>query len=412
MNELWTLLTLQGGYNSAVVCSGAALLGAGGGVVGSFALLRKRAMVSDAVSHGTLPGVTAAFILGALFWGDGKQLSLLLLGAGVSAALSVVLVQAIARHTRLPEDAAIATVLSVFYGLGMVLLSAIQSMPTGGQAGLEDYLLGSTAGMLRSEAEFIGLAALTVTGIAVLFFKEFGLLCFDPAYAAARGWRVAALDLFMLSLMVAIVVIGLKTVGLVLIIAIVIIPPVAARLWTERLQAMVVIAAAIGATGGYLGAALSATAPRLPSGGVIVLTLAALFVVSLLVAPARGLLAATVRQLRTRWILAERQGLLALAVGQQPTTVLGKWLLRAKGHLAGAGRATAKGLACARRTRRDQVLWDRLWRDYPEEALRLEAFALVPIERALPADLVDHLERRVRADTPDLLASGPLPAAG
>jgi len=304
-------------------------------------------------------------------------------------------VQWMVRHTRLGADVAIGTVLSVFYGLGMVLLSVVQTLQSGGQAGLEDFLLGATAGMLRGEAELIGTAALAVTLLAVLFFKEFGLVCFDPDYAAARGWSVVWLDLLMMSLLVAVVVIGLKTVGLVLIIAIVIIPPAAARFWTERLGAMVSLSALIGALGCYLGAALSALAPNLPTGGLIVLTLAALFLLSLLFAPARGLLAAMVRQIRFRLRVAERQGLLTIASGGGPRRGAEHWWLRWRGDLDRDGRVTAPGWCRALAARRDQRLWDRFWTDHPEDLLSLGAWSLEPIDTMLPADLVRDLEARV-----------------
>ncbi|HET6468859.1 MAG TPA: metal ABC transporter permease [Geminicoccaceae bacterium] len=392
MQRLVEILALQGGYNTTLVCVGAALLGAAGGICGSFALLRKRSLVSDAASHATLPGVVLAFMAGVWLLGDGRHLSLLLLGAAASAGLGLLLVQWIRDHTRLPEDAAIATVLSVFYGLGMVLLSIAQTMRTGGQAGLEKFLLGSTAGMLISEAQLIALGALVVAGTALLFFKELGAICFDPDYARARGWNVAALDLLLLALMLAVVVVGLKTVGLVLVIAVLIIPPAAARFWTERLGRMVPIAAGIGALGSYLGAALSATAPDLPTGGLIVLTLAALFVVSLLLAPARGLLAAALARLRFRLLVAERQGLLAVAVGRGPAPGLQRRVLRRRGFLDGSGTVTPAGLAAARRVARDQRLWDRYLARRPEEATALAAWSLAPIETVLPRELIRELE--------------------
>ena len=198
-------------------------------------------------------------------------------------------------YTRLPEDAAIGTVLSVFFGAGIVLLSHIQTLNVGGQAGLEGFLIGQAAAMSRGDAELIGAASAIVTLLSLAFFKEFGLVCFDPGFAAARGWRVARIDLLMLGLLLAIVTIGLKTVGLILIIALVIIPPVAARFWTDRLGAMVAIAGLFGGLSGYLGAAGSALLPNLPAGGVIVLTAGALFLASLLLAPARGLIAGAVQ---------------------------------------------------------------------------------------------------------------------
>lgn len=399
MDQLLAILLLQGGYNTTVVCLGAAALGAGGGVVGVFSLLRKRALISDAVSHATLPGVAGAFILGALLLGNGRQLPLLLLGAAVSAVLGVLVVEWIVQHTRLGADVAIGTVLSVFYGLGMVLLSVVQTLKTGGQAGLEDFLLGATAGMLRGEAELIAGAALLVTLLALLFFKEFGLVCFDPDYAAARGWRVAWLDLAMMGLLIAIVVIGLKTVGLILIIAIVIIPPAAARFWSERLGLMVALSAGIGAVGCYVGAALSATAPNLPTGGLIVLTLAALFALSLLLAPARGWLATLLRQARFRLLIHERQTLLRLTRGETPPAGLGRRWLQCRGLVDAQGQATPAGKARGQQLGHEQALWELYWSEHPAETLDLADWSVLSIHKVLPADVVRALETRLAEET-------------
>ncbi len=262
LSEALSVLTFQAGYNTAIVLLGAALLGAGAGVIGVFVLLRRRALVSDAISHATLPGVALGFLAATFLGFDGRSLPILLIGAGLSGAFGVVAVQWIRNHTRLPEDAAIGTVLSVFFGAGVVLLSYIQTLSVAGQAGLDGFLIGQAAAMSRGDAELIGIAAAIVTVLSLLFFKEFGLVCFDPDFAAARGWRVGRIDLLIMGLLLAIVTIGLKTVGLILIIALVIIPPVAARFWTERLGAMVAIAGAFGALSGHLGAAASALLPK------------------------------------------------------------------------------------------------------------------------------------------------------
>ena len=283
------VLLLRAGYNSAVVVLGAALLGGAAGTIGAFVLLRKRILISDAISHATLPGVALAFLLCLAWTGEGRRLEWLLVGAGVSGALGVLLVQGIKDHTRLPEDSAIATVLSLFFGLGVVLLSYIQALPVGGQAGMGSFLLGAAATLNRDEAELIGFAALAVVGLALLLAKEFGLLCFDAGYAASRGWPVKRLDLLLLALLLTVVCIGLKTVGLILVVALVTMPPVAARFCTHRLGWMVALSGAIGALAAWVGAAASSVLPRLPTGGVIVLAAASLLIVSLILGPARGL---------------------------------------------------------------------------------------------------------------------------
>ncbi|HEY0835264.1 MAG TPA: metal ABC transporter permease, partial [Azospirillum sp.] len=307
--EALRVLTLQAGFNTAVVVAGTAALGLAAGMVGTFLLLRRRALISDALSHATLPGIAAAFLLGVALEMPGRSLPLLLAGAVTSGLIGVLTVQAIVRFTRLTEDAAIGIVLSVFFGLGVVLLSHIQALEVGGQAGIKGFILGQTAAMSRGEAIGMGVLALAAAAAVTLLFKELRLIAFDPGFAGGQGWPVARLDIALMGLATLVTVIGLQTVGLVLIVALLIIPPAAARFWTERLGAMTLIAALVGALSGWLGAALSALFPNLPAGAVIVLVAGALFLFSFLFAPARGLVATAARAAHLRLVVAEGNAL-------------------------------------------------------------------------------------------------------
>jgi manganese/zinc/iron transport system permease protein len=283
-------LTFQSGYNTTLVTIGSMLLGANAGAIGTFVTLRRRALVADAISHATLPGLVLAFILLASLTGDGRVLPVLMVGAIASAALGAVTMDWITRATRLDEDVAIGAVLSVFFGAGVVLLTVVQGLDTGGQAGLSDFLIGATAGMRYSEAVTIAGAAM-LTGIAILGMRRrFILVCFDPTFAATTGVNVRRTDLAMIALLTLVVVIGLQVAGLVLVVALAIIPPVAARFWTDKVGRMTLLSAAIGAGSGYAGAVISAAGPGLPTGPLIVLAAAAAFVVSMLFGGARGLM--------------------------------------------------------------------------------------------------------------------------
>lgn len=298
------------GFNTLVVLSGATALGIAAGVVGTFMLLRRRALVSDALSHATLPGIAAAFLLGAWFGVEGRSLPLLLAGAAVSGVLGVLAIQAITRWTRLPEDAAIGAVLSSFFGLGIVLLSVVQGLPTGGAAGIKTFIFGQTAAMRAAEAAGLGILALLAALVVAVLFKELKLVAFDEGFARVQGWPASRIDLALMALVTLVTVVGLQTVGLILIIALLITPPAAARFWTDRLERMVGIAALIGGLSGGIGAWLSSRYEDLPAGAVIVLTATALFALSLLFAPKRGLLAQTWRQRRLRGAIARGQATL------------------------------------------------------------------------------------------------------
>ncbi|MFC0219593.1 metal ABC transporter permease [Pseudochelatococcus lubricantis] len=387
-------LLLQAGYNTALVTAGAAVLGASAGAIGAFMLLRKRSLVSDAISHATLPGLALAFIVMALATGDGRFMPGLLAGAALSAGLGLVAVEWITRRTRLTEDVAIGAVLSVFFGLGIVLLTVIQAMDTGRQAGISGFLLGSTAGMLRSEAEVIAVAA-TLTGLAIFVLRRpLTLVCFDQEYAATQGVNVRATDLATMALVLAVTVIGLKVAGLVLIVALTILPPVAARFWTNRVERMVLIAAAIGAVAAYLGAVVSSLGPGLPTGALIVLVSFAIFLFSLVFSPLRGLLAGQMTTLALRKRVHERQGLLALARDEPIYDPLTLKVLRQAGYIRADGAATLEGRSAALAATREEALWGLYRKLFPDQALNADYHGLTPINEALPPDVVRDLEQR------------------
>jgi len=205
-------------------------------------------------------------------------------------------VMTISKFTRLSQDAALGIVLSVFFGVGVAMLGIIQKMRGAQAAGLDSFIYGKTASMIRTDALLIGIAALIVIALTIILFKEFRLYTFDPDFAAGDGWPVQRLDLLLMSLVVAITVLGLQAVGIILIIALLIVPPAAARFWTESLSVMVVLSALFGALGGYLGTGISAIAPRLPPGAVIVAVLGGIFLVGLLVGRSRGVLLVVIRE--------------------------------------------------------------------------------------------------------------------
>lgn len=289
LNHVIRVVTLRD-YNTRVVVLGTMLLGLASGVIGAFMLLRKRALVGDALSHAALPGIAMAFIVTTRLGGDGKALPVLLVGATVSSLVGIACILLIRRFTRLKEDVALGVVLSVFFGLGVALLGVVQSMRQGNAAGLESFIYGKTASMLSGDAQIIAAAAAVVVVVCGLLFKEFGLICFDPDFAAAQGWPVMLLDVVMMGLVVAVTVIGLQAVGLILIVALLIIPPAAARFWTDYLPPMVAASALIGGASGLFGAGVSAVVPRLPAGAIIVTVAAVFFLLSLILGPKRGVL--------------------------------------------------------------------------------------------------------------------------
>jgi len=206
----------------------------------------------------------------------------------------------ITRHSRVKEETALGLVLSVFFGIGVVLLTWIQRRGFAGQSGLDSFLFGQSAAMVRQDVVTIAVVSAVLVAAVALLYKELKLLCFDPAFGAGLGLPMRFVDGVLTALIVLAVVIGLQAAGVVLTAALLVTPAVAARYWTRRLPVMLVLSGLFGAASGAAGTVASAVGPRLPTGPLIVLAATALFLVSLVAAPERGLLARGWRRWRLR----------------------------------------------------------------------------------------------------------------
>jgi manganese/zinc/iron transport system permease protein len=285
LTELFTDYTLR------TVALGAALLGISAGALGCFALLRRQSLLGDAISHAALPGIALAFLL------TGSKSSLvLILGAGAVGWFGSVLIAALTRRTPITYDTALGILLSVFFGVGLVMLTFIQRMPDANQAGLDSFLFGQAAALMQRDIYVILAIGSVILLLTVAFWKEFKLISFDPDMAETLGLPVRALEHLLTGLFVAAIVIGLQTVGVVLMSALIVAPAAAARQWTNRLGVMVLLAAVFGAVSGVSGAVSSSMAPNLPTGPVIVVVVSMIVAASLLFAPNRGFVFRKIRE--------------------------------------------------------------------------------------------------------------------
>lgn len=417
--SLLDTLTFRAGYNTSLVIAGTTLLGCAAGVVGVFALLRKRAMMADALSHATLPGIAAAFLAASWLGVEGKSLPLLLVGAIATGVLGVVSVQLMLRHSRLHEDAAIGIVLSVFFGLGVVGLSFIQQNRPAGSAGLTAFIYGQAATMRPGDVWLMAGIALLGVVATVCFLKEFGLVAFDDGFARVTGWPVTAIDLVMMAMVVLVTVAGIQAVGLIMVVALLVIPPVAARFWTDRLWLLVVVAGGVGALSGFGGSVVSSMLPRKPAGAVIVLTAGGVFVLSMLLAPTRGVVATGVRRLRLRLRIASdhlleaafEHGTRTLPIAEvaslarlQGWSGPFRWLLLSRLRLAGlivsrsgGGVAVSEaGHERGARVSRNHALWEQYLVSYADVAPSHVDWSVDQVEHVLSDELVRRLEGRLR----------------
>lgn len=294
---VWQVLTVQT-HNTRVVVLSTFILGLASGLVGCFLLLRKRSLMGDALSHACFPGIGLAFIVMTALGLDGKNLVGLLIGATLTGVIGVVVVLMIRNTTRIKDDAAMGIVLSVFFGLGTVIFTMVQTMPD--SAGLNSYIYGKAASMVERDAWLIAGVAASALLCSLLLLKEFTLLCFDEGFGRSQGWPIHGLDIILLALVTLVTVVGLQAVGLILIIAFLITPAAAARFWTNDLRTMLILSAVIGGLSGWFGASLSALLPKLAAGPVIVLVAASVFLFSMFFGGARGVLRRYISHVRLK----------------------------------------------------------------------------------------------------------------
>jgi manganese/zinc/iron transport system permease protein len=282
-------------YTLRNVALGAMILGIVSGVLGAFAVLRRQALLGDAMSHAALPGIVLAFMLTGT-----RALFPLMLGAIIAGWVGARFISSVVRRTRLKEDTALGIILSVFFGFGLLLLTYVQRQGNAQQAGLDRFLFGKAAAIVTQDVIEMGIVGVIALVVLILFWKEFKLLAFDPEYTAALGFPVRFLDTLLTTLIVIAIVLGLQTVGVVLMSAMIVAPATAARQWTDKLSTMVVLSALFGILGGVGGAVISATSRGLSTGPIIVLTMSAIVVLSLLFAPNRGMVWQWWRQQQNR----------------------------------------------------------------------------------------------------------------
>ena len=284
MEHLLDFLSLSD-PNVRYVVLGSILLAASAAIVGTFTLLKKKALVGDAVAHSVLPGVCLAFILTGV-----KNPLYLILGAFVTGWISLVLIDIITSRSKIKEDTAIGLILSVFFGIGILMLTVIQKSGNAAQSGLDHFLFGQAASLIGKDLTVFSSIALILIAGVWLFFKEFALIAFDTNFAHSIGFPVRALELVLTTLTVLAVVTGIQAIGVVLMAAMLITPAAAARFWTDKLKVMIWLAAALGAFSGLVGAYISYVAPAMPTGPWIVMVISIIAVLSFFFSPKKGII--------------------------------------------------------------------------------------------------------------------------
>ncbi|MCV9385908.1 metal ABC transporter permease [Reichenbachiella sp. ABR2-5] len=410
MKDLFDFFSFQD-PNVRYVAAGSVLLAISSALVGCFTFLKKKALVGDAVAHSVLPGICLAFLISG-----NKNPLVLIIGAFATGWLSLVLIDFISRNSKIKEDTSIGLILSVFFGIGILLLTMIQHSGNAAQTGLDSFLFGKAAALVGQDLWVFSSISLVLVVVVFIFYKDFALISFDESFAKSIGFPVRRLELVLTTLTVLAVVTGIQAVGVVLMAAMLITPAAAARFWTDKLSWMLFIAAFFGAISGVSGAFISYTAPSMPTGPWIVLVVSMLAIVSFFVAPGKGILSRWIRQERIKiriinenilklfYQLSEQdnnqrrsfQDLLKKRQMRETTLRKGLRRLHIQGYLSnqdGKWSLTTEGKIKGRRV----VKLHRLWEVYLTQYLRI-----APDHVHEDADNIEHiltpeLEKRLEA---------------
>ena len=289
-------------YTLRNVFLGTMLLGIGSGMVGSFAVLRKQSLLGDAVAHAALPGVVIAFLI------TGSKLSLpLLAGAGLTGLIGTLFINLIVNTSKIDTDAAQGIVLGVFLGLGFLLLTYVQKLPGAGKSGLDKFIFGQAATITQQDVISIFIVETIILIFIILFWKELKISTFDPVFSKSIGFSPKVIELILTFLVVITIVIGIQSVGVILMSALLMAPAAAARQWTDRLSIMCLLSAFFGAASGMGGAVISSQVSKMPIGPVIVCFLTGFTLISILFSPHRGIIQSKIKKFYTKKINIKRK---------------------------------------------------------------------------------------------------------
>lgn len=263
---------------------GCAILGIMTGMLGGFVVVRKMALMGDAISHAVLPGVAAGFI-----WNMEKDPVAIFVGAVVAGLAGAAMVRVIRETTQLRQDAALGLVLAGFFAVGAIMLDLINHLPIGDASGLKDFLFGSAAALKWADVHLIGGVTVASVLVMTVFYRQFLVTSFDPGFSRAIGVPTQVFDYALMLLLAFAVVVSLQAVGVVLVSALLITPAATAYLLTDRMSSLLVVASLIGslcAVAGYFVAFVM----NVPTGPSIVITATVVFVVAFFFAPHYGLI--------------------------------------------------------------------------------------------------------------------------
>ena len=281
--------------NLIYILTGIMLLNGSAAIVGCFIFLKKQSLISDALSHSILPGICLAFIISGT-----KNSIFLTLGAFTTGWISLFLINIIHKKSKIKEDAAIAIILSIFFGTGVVLLTIIQQSGNPNQVGLHSFLFGKAASLLKKDIIIFIFISIAIVFSIIIFFNELFIITFDRNFAISIGMPIKHLEFLITLLVIFSVISGIQTVGIVLMSSIMITPPATARLWTDDLKKMIILSAVLAILSGIIGSFISYTILGIPTGPCIVVVISIISIFSFIFSPKKGILFKKIKKYKNK----------------------------------------------------------------------------------------------------------------
>lgn len=292
-------------YGFRVMLIGTTLVGLFAAVLGSLLYLRKQSLISDVIGHSAIAGVAGGFAFAtAVLSVEGRSMVVLTVGATVASVISVLIANWVSKTSKVGIDAAMAICLALFYGGGMVGMKMIYRSKLPNRAGISSYVFGNAATIRLDDVKWIAIFGAISLLVMLVFWKELKLFIFDPVAATMAGFSYQLLNPLMLGAATLAIVIGVKAVGVILMVAFAILPGAAARQWTNRMNRMVTLAAVFGSASAAVGCYLATCMGAVPTGPVVVLLLFAIFLISILFSPNRSVIRVSIKRKQMRRQLA------------------------------------------------------------------------------------------------------------
>ncbi len=251
-----------------IVFIGTALIGISAALVGTFTFLQKKSLIGDAISHSILPGIVLAYMLSGQ-----RNTLILMLGAFIAGWLATQQISWLQRRTKLKSDTIVAVTLSIFFALGLSMLSYIQGRPDDGQAGLSDFLFGKIAALNIEDLYLFLIVSILIIAVTFFRYKVMFSFAFNKEFMISKGFSLKWNDFLLNAMTILVVAMGVQAVGVVLMSALLIIPVLTARMLTYRLRSLITLSLIFGTVSSLLGSYISILGKNIPTGPCIILVL-------------------------------------------------------------------------------------------------------------------------------------------